>query len=148
VFAALGELIALARWGLPSDEPLTYDPSLRALSRQYVLTMDRMQRSFTDRRPRELPPPVPEDRFWEARRGELHDPGVEAFAALEAEARCSAGFPHLPEVVDCDANPAEVYRRYSEWLVFAERRRSFVDAVAKSLGYQLRPEPHDVPAIM
>jgi hypothetical protein len=148
VFAALGELIALVRWGLPPDEPLTYDPSLRALSRQYALTVERMQRSVTHRRPRNLPPPVAEDQFWLARRGKQCDPGVEAFGALEAEARCSAGLPHLPQVVDCDANPAEVYRRYREWLVFEERRRTFVDEVARSLGYELRPEPHDVPALV
>jgi hypothetical protein len=147
VFAALGELIALACWGLPPDEPLTYDPSLRALTRQYVMTMERMQRSFTHRRPQKLIPPVTEDQFWQARRGERCDPGVEAFGALEAEARCSAGLPYMLEVADRCANPAEVYRRYREWLAFAEHRRTFVDEVARSLGYQQRPEPHDVPAL-
>jgi hypothetical protein len=142
VFATLGELIALARWGLPPDEPLTYDPSLRALNRQYVMTMERMQRNFNLRRPKKLTPPVAEDQFWQARRGERRDAGVEAFGALEAEARSSAGLvPHLSEVADRDANSAEVYRRYREWRAFAEHRRTFVDEVARSLGYQQRPEP-------
>ncbi|MBO0691502.1 MAG: hypothetical protein J2P58_01285 [Acidimicrobiaceae bacterium] len=142
VFAALGELIALARWGLPPDEPLTYDPSLRALSRQYVVTMERMQRSFTHRRPQETRPPVAEDEFWQARRGELRDPGVEAFGALEAEAR---GCANLPESAGCDAHSAEVYRRYREWLAFAEHRRAFVHGIARSLGYPQLPEtPFDL----
>ncbi|MBO0713183.1 MAG: hypothetical protein J2P59_00400 [Acidimicrobiales bacterium] len=148
VFAALGELIALACWGLPSDEPLTDDPSLRALSRQYLMTMERMERSLTHHPPRKLPPPVAEEEFWQARRGERHDPGVEAFGELETEARCSAGLPHRPEIADGGGDAAHVYRRYREWLAFAERRRSFVDGVARSLGYEQRPEPPDVPALV
>jgi len=140
VFAALGELIALARWGLPADEPLTHDPSLRALSRQYVMTMERMQRSFTHRLPEERRLPVAEERFWQVRRGELRDPGVEAFGALEAEARYSAGLPHCLEVADCGASHAEVYRRYREWLAFAEHRRVFVEGITRSLGYEQMPE--------
>lgn len=148
VFAALGELIALACWGLPPDEPLTEDPSLRALSRQYLSTLERMERSFTRRHHHELPPPVAEAEFWQVRRGQRRDPGVEAFGELEAEARCSAGLPHLPEVSGVDGDTAELYRRYREWLAFAERRRTFVEEVARSLGYQQRPEPPDVPVLV
>lgn len=144
VFAALGELIALARWGLPGDEPLTGDPSLRALSREYISAVERMQRNFIDTPEQPLRAPLSEEEFWRARAGDSDDPGVRAFGELEVEARRSAGLPYPP---GAETDPRDTYERYCEWLPFAERRQSFVRDVARSLGYEGRPEPADVPML-
>lgn len=46
IFSSLGRLVALLRWGLPAQEPMTDDPLLAALIGEYGTTLERLQRSF------------------------------------------------------------------------------------------------------
>lgn len=154
VFSALGELIALARWGLPPSEPLTDDPMLRALCRGYVSTVERMQRSFCDDPYEEAPPPLGPNEFWAARRGQRRDDGVAEFNDLESRARRSAGLSDAPSVggggewgADRGEHAEDTYRRYREWLPFHQRRQAFVETVAHSLGYELRDSAAQEPSV-
>jgi hypothetical protein len=124
VFAALGDLLALLRWGLPASEPMTQDPFLHALITGYTTTLERLRQNFVGPKPIELPEPVPRSEF---RSGRVES--VAAFRRLEDRARTCAG-------VEQDDDESLVYERYAEWLPFAARQRIVLDRVAKRLGYE------------
>jgi hypothetical protein len=124
VFAALGDLVALLRWGLPADEPMTQDPFLHALLDGYRTTLDRLRRSFVGPDPIEPPQPLAREEF---ERG--GDEWVDRFRRLEQRARASAG-------IERDSDDAAAYDRYREWLPFAYTRRVVLDRVADRLGYE------------
>jgi hypothetical protein len=128
IFAALGDLIELVRWGLPAACPPVRDPSLLALIDGYRSTVDRLQRSFVG--PAELPPPdVPDlGSFQTERATGIGRPA--AFAALQAEARAASGL--ADEAAEADQ---EAYRRFTEWLVFHHHREVFLARVSAALGY-------------
>jgi len=128
VFAALGDLLALLRWGLPPDEPMTEDPFLAALLDGYETTVDRLRRSFVGPEPLSIPEPSSRHEY-EAGSGE----DVQEFRRLQERARASAGIE--------DAG-GDGYERYREWFPFAYRKRVILDRVADALGY----DPPRVPA--
>jgi hypothetical protein len=133
VFASIGDLVALLRWGLPSTEPLVHDAFLHALHDAYVATLDRLRRSFVGPDPFDVPEPVPVDEFAARFRGDANDEEVEAFRRLEQRGREAAG------IAD-DDDVASLYERYAAWLPFGYRERVVLERVAERLGYD-SPEP-------
>jgi hypothetical protein len=130
VFDALGNLIALLHWGLPSDEPMSQDPFLAALLDGYVATVTRLQRTFVGPVPLRLPEPIGREQFAAAYAGREEDRGVRDFRDLERRARDAAG-----RDTDATGDVDEAYERYREWLPFAYRQRVVLDRVADALGY-------------
>lgn len=128
IFATLGHLVALLRFGLPSSEPMTADAMLAALQDEYVTTVERLQRSFVGPPDLDYPSPLDRDRFAEAYSGAGEDPGVRRFRALEDEARTAAGVSGEPDIDDA-------YERYAQWLGFDHRQRVLLERVADALGY-------------
>jgi hypothetical protein len=136
VFAMLGDLLALLRWGLPSDEPITLDPFLNALIDSYEGTLERLRLSFAGPRPIEDVEPASRERFEESyAAGGGDDRTVRAFVALERRARESSGRERTNDDI------GRTYERYRHWLSFAHRQRAVLDRVADALGYA-RPEVH------
>jgi hypothetical protein len=129
VFANLGRLLALLRWGLPADEPMSEDPLLVALIDEYEVTLERLQRSFVG--PPDLHPPDPLSPAEFARSYAAEDPDLEGFRELRRTAQSSAG-------VSCADGAADepTYRQYTEWLPFAYRNRVVLGRVAEALGYE------------
>lgn len=127
VFAALGELLALLRWGLPADEPMTQDPFLAALLDGYSTTLDRLRRSFVGPDPIQVPEPLPEREFLRARETGS-DESVRSFEQLERRALAAADL----EATD---RSAAAYERYRDWFPFAHRQRVVLSRVAEALGY-------------
>jgi hypothetical protein len=135
IFHNLGRLLALLRWGLPTDEAMTNDPLLAALLDEYQTTLDRLQRSFVG--PPDLEPPTPADRenfdrAWSqqgtALAGDRNDVG--AFRELQRAAREAAGLGEPPATPD-DA----MYEQYRDWLPYAKRNAVVLDRIADALGY-------------
>jgi hypothetical protein len=126
VFANLGRLVALLRWGLPADEPMTQDPVLAALITEYESTLARLQRSFVG--PPEIEPPKPatQEEFTRSYRA-----GDSAFRELQETACSAAGIDSLP-----DPGAEETYGQYREWLPFAHRSRVILERITEALGYQ------------
>jgi hypothetical protein len=135
VFSSLGRLLALLRWGLPPDEPMTDDPLLVALIDEYGTTVERLQRSFVG--PPDLDPPAPVDQgefarhYGAASEGAAADDNVAAFYDLQHAARTSAGMAFSGDVVDDG-----VYQQYRDWLPFAYRNRVVLGRIADALGYE------------
>jgi hypothetical protein len=131
VFAALGDLIEVTRWGLRADQPLTRHPDLLALADEYAATARRLQASFVGPADDRPPAPLPEDAFWgHYCQDRPADEYVLAFRCLGDEADQASGLssdPHSPG--------AQTYQRYREWLPFHHRRRTLVDRLTVALGY-------------
>jgi hypothetical protein len=135
IFTSLGRLLALLRWGLPADEPMTEDPLLGALIAEYGTTLDRLQRSFVG--PPELNPPAPVSaeefarQYAAARDGGPAEENVQGFRELQQAARRGAGIP-LPD----DDGDDRSYEQYVDWLPFAYRNRVVLGRIADALGYE------------
>jgi hypothetical protein len=137
IFSSLGRLVALLRWGLPTQEPMSEDPLLVALIAEYGTTLERLQRSFVGPPELDLPAPLPHDRFIRSYTAALdegtadRDPGVDRFKALQDAARSSAG-------IDERRDPAapEIYEQYRQWLPFDYRNRIVLNRIADALGYE------------
>ncbi len=131
VFAALGELLALLRFGLPADEPMTQDPFLAALLDGYATTLDRLRRSFVGPDPIEVLEPLGPDAFARAyaEGGDAGPESVTAFRRLEDRARTAAGLGRDGTRGD------DAYDRYRGWFPFAYRKRVVLARVADALGY-------------
>ena len=121
VFESLGDLLALLRWGLPPDEPMTQDPFLAALLDGYETTLDRLRRSFVGPDPLDVPEPASRSQFEAG-----DDEWVQAFRRLEERARSAAGV---------DGAAHDGYERFREWFPYAYRKRVILDRVADALGY-------------
>jgi hypothetical protein len=135
VFAQLGRLLALLRWGLPASEPMSEDPLLVALIDEYGTTIDRLQRSFVG--PPDLSSPDPlasgdfAAQYAAVSEGGGADADVQRFRELQRAARSSAGIPSGDGAAD-----EQTYRQYREWLPFAHRNRVVLERVAVALGYE------------
>jgi hypothetical protein len=131
VFAALGELVALLRWGLPAGEPMTQDPFLAALLDGYSTALERLRRSFVGPDPIEVPEPLAEPAFAEAYlASDAGDESVERFRRLEQRALAAAGRPGGGD------DTASAYERYRDWFPFAHRQRVVLTRIADALGYE------------
>jgi hypothetical protein len=124
VFEMLGSMVALMRWGLPEDEPLTQDPFLAALIDGYTHALERLRRNFVGPSPIEDLEPASRDEFA-AGEGTC----VAEFEDLERRAREQAAIDAPPKRDDT------AYQRYTDWLAFAHRQRVVLDRVADRLGY-------------
>jgi hypothetical protein len=136
IFTNLGRLVALLRWGLPAQEPMTEDPLLAALITEYGSTLERLQRSFVGPPQLEPPEPLPPDEFArqydaadDARRS--RDEYVAAFCELQHAARTSAGVTRSGDSAD-----DHTYDQYRAWLPFAYRNRVVLGRIAGALGYE------------
>lgn len=136
VFTALGDLVALLRYGLPADDPVAEDPFLAALHDAYRITLDRIRKSFVGPKPIEEPTPVGRDRFDEAWESEGTDATVDAFRRLDELTREIASKP--------EQGRDELHARYERWLPFAQEQQVVLDRVAERLGY---PRPCSVAPI-
>jgi hypothetical protein len=130
IFASLGRLLGLLRWGLPAGEAIAHDPLLAALLDEYGTTLDRLQRSFVG--PPDLEPPeaVSSQEFaaaWTS--GERSD--VSAFRELQTAARQAAGLPPPPEQPD-----ERTYDQYRDWLPYVKRNAVVLGRIADALGYE------------
>lgn len=127
VFTALGDLVALLRYGLPSGEEVTEDPFLAALHDGYRITLRRLRRSFVGPRPIDVPGPLDLESFEEAWTREGTDPAVDAFRRLDVLTRdiCSRS----------EEDVAVLYSRYESWLPFAYEQQVVLERVAARLGY-------------
>jgi hypothetical protein len=138
IFSNLGRLVALLRWGLPAQEPMSEDPLLVALIAEYGTTLERLQRSFVGPPELDPPDPLPHDQFIRSYTAALdegpaeRDAGVDRFTALQDAARSSAG-------IDERRDPAarETYEQYCQWLPFDYRNRVVLKRIAGALGYEL-----------
>lgn len=131
VFAALGELLALLRWGLPASEPMTQDPFLAALLDGYATTLDRLRRSFVGPDPIDVPEPLPRSEFdsaYASDDGGGHE-SVRAFQRLERRALAAAD-------IDASDDRSRAYERFEAWFPFAYRQRVVLSRVADALGYE------------
>lgn len=142
VFAAIGDVVALLRWGLPADEPMAQDAFLAALHDGYLTTLDRLRHSFVGPEPMRPPEPLDRDAFAAAYAGAGRDRGVDAFRELERRGHDAAAAAAAAAQPDRDAGAA--YERYCEWLPFAHREPVVLDRVAERLGYE-RPQPLAAP---
>lgn len=130
VYSALGELIELLRWGLPAGDETTNDPSVLALEDQYTITGRRLLRSFVGPPPPLAAAPLPEPQFATAYPAQ-RDPVLRAFTRLREEAaRATRRQPGE------DPSDPELYRQYTEWLVFHERRTVVAERLRKALCYE------------
>jgi hypothetical protein len=131
IFAALGDLIELTRWGLRADQPLTKHPDLLALADEYSNTARRLQTSFVGPADDSQPEPLPEELFWRNYCQERPaDEFVLAFRCLGEEAERASGLPRDPR-----SAAAQTYQRYREWLPFHYHRRALIDRLTEALGY-------------
>jgi hypothetical protein len=135
IFSNLGRLVALLRWGLPAQEPMTADPLLAALIAEYRTTLERLQRSFVG--PPDLDPPSPLEPEEFARQyaaagaqSDTVDENVAAFHDLQRAARTAAGIPFTADHAD-----EKAYEQYRDWLPFAYRNRVVLGRIADALGY-------------
>jgi hypothetical protein len=115
VFASLGQLLSLLRWGLPADEPMTEDPFLAALLDGYAQTVERLRLSFVG--PDPIGPPEPSE-DWRER-----------FRDVQRRARRAAGLPEE----SADSGEED---RFRDWLPFAHLKEVVLDRVADTLDYE------------
>lgn len=128
VFASLGDLVELLRWGLPGDHQLSSNPNLLALADQYTITVARLQRSFVGPSDLEPPQPAPAEQFW-AEYGDARASGyIGELRHLRQTASEASGLGPGEE-------DQETYARYREWLPFHHRRLIFLERVTVALGY-------------
>jgi hypothetical protein len=129
VFNALGTVIELLRWGLPSDDPMREEPHLLALAEQFTTTVNRLQRSFVGPDTLSPPDPLPPKEFDARYAGPatVDDHYVSAFRHLRREAAAACGRAD---------DASDRYPSYLEWLPFHHRHRVFLDRAADVLGYE------------
>jgi hypothetical protein len=131
VFTALGDLIALLRFGLPGEGRMTQNPFVAALHDGYRQTLDRLRRSFVGPDPIAEPEPLDSHAFATAWRQPGEDAAVDAFRRLTSLSRQVA--ESAPGDEDGDE---ETYRRYRAWLPFAHTQQVVLRRVADRLGYE------------
>lgn len=125
ILAALGELIELARWGLPSSEALSKDPSLLALLDGYHSMLGELAASFVGPI---HPPPIPASFELVTNKLPTDNYLVNSFRELCSEAVRTSG-------VVVHELPDALFERYLEWLPFHHARTQVIARVADELGY-------------
>ena len=136
-FRMIGGMAGALRWGLPKGHPGSQTPWLPTLItglEDIVAYLD--ERSLSERLG--VPPdPVPFETFEAAlERGE--EPS-EAWLGQFLQINASM---HDLTRLQGPSDPQEAYARYEEWLPFAHRNRTFFEASARNLGYNLDDLAH------
>jgi hypothetical protein len=131
-FRMIGGMAGALRWGLPKNHPGSQTPWLPTLIIGLDTLIDYLDEFFLSEHLEETPDPVPFETFEAAleRAKEPSDPWLDRFVQIQSFMR---------EIVHLEDRPApdEAYERYKHWLPFAHRNRSFFEASAKDLGYEL-----------
>ncbi len=131
-FRMLGGAAGALRWGLPTSHPATMTPWLPTLMTGLLENMAFMERRFLSKRPEDAPAPISFEAFEKALTGEGEPPDrySQRFFEMQSWMYELAHLEGQPDVKDA-------YKRYGEWLPFAYRVRTFFEASAKDLGYNL-----------
>ena len=131
-FRMIGGMAGALRWGLPKDHPGSQTPWLPTLIIGLETLITYLDEFFLSEHLKDAPDPVPFETFEAAfgRDKEPADPWLGRFLRIESFMCELAWLEDLPD-------PEEAYERYERWLPFAHRNRSFFEASAKDLGYEL-----------
>jgi hypothetical protein len=131
-FRMIGGMAGALRWGLPKNHPGSQTPWLPTLIIGLDTLIDYLDEFFLSEHLEETPDPVPFETFEAAleRAKEPSDPWLDRFVQIQSFMR---EIVHLEDRLA----PDEAYERYKHWLPFAHRNRSFFEASAKDLGYEL-----------
>lgn len=131
-FRMIGGMAGALRWGLPKDHPGSQTPWLPTLITGLETYTSYFEERFLSERLEDPPEPVPFDAFERALESgdEPEDPWLARFLQIRAFMRELVGLEDPPDA-------KEAYACYTEWLPFAHRNRSFFEAVATDLGYEL-----------
>jgi hypothetical protein len=131
-FRMIGGMAGALRWGLPKNHPGSQTPWLPTLIIGLDTLIDYLDEFFLSEHLEEAPDPVPFETFEAAleRAKEPSDPWLDRFVQIQSFMR---EIVHLEDRPD----PDEAYERYKKWLPFAHRNRSFFEASARDLGYEL-----------
>lgn len=144
----LAGIIGGLRWGLPSSNPVTKQPTLLPLTEQFTSFQEYMH-PLLDWKSSDVPETVSEASFSRqiraefdpegengprrrrsrARRADDGDAWVRRFGQVATEMSNLAGVTPFDDL-------KEAYSRYVEWLPFAYRAQQFSDAVSRDLDYQ------------
>ena len=112
-------------------------PPGRACRRSGTWSISYLDELFLSEEIEDPPEPVPFETFEAAleREKEPSDPWLGRFLQIQSFMRELASLEDAPD-------PKEAYERYERWLPFAHRNRSFFEASAKDLGYELDELAH------
>lgn len=129
---AIGGMAGALRWGLPAGHYATQAPWLPTLITGLRTIMAYVEERFLSQPTEEPPKPVPFETFEAAitRGKDPSDYFLSRFLQMESFMRDLARLEEPPD-------PEEAYERYREWLPFTHRTRTFFEATAKDLGYEL-----------
>ena len=132
VFRMIGGMTGALRWGLPADHPGSQTPWLPTLIAGLEDVVNYLDDRFLSRDLEDAPKPAPFETFEAVleRDKEPADPWLAGFLRIDEFMRdlvCWEG----------DPDPEEAYARFREWLPFAHRNRTFYEALAGDLGYEL-----------
>jgi hypothetical protein len=131
-FRMIGGVVGALRWGLPKGHPASQAPWLTALLTSLDMMISYIDERFLSERLNKAPAPASFETFRAALEDEEEssDPWLARFFEMQ---RYMADLARIEDPED----PEECYGRYKEWLPFAHRNRSFFEASAKDLGYEL-----------
>jgi hypothetical protein len=120
------------RWGLPTHHPGSKTPWLSTLITGLEDVVAYLDDRFLSEDLEEVPDPVPYETFEATleRGKDPTDPWLPDFLGINT-------FMHDLARLEENPDPEEAYERYREWLPFAHRNRSFYEALARDLGYEL-----------
>ena len=131
-FRTIGGATGALRWGLPSSHPATMTPWLPTLITGLLENIAFVERRFLSEPPGDAPDPISFEAFEKALAGETESPDWYSARFFEMQSWMHK-LAHLEEPPDVK----EAYGRYEEWLPYAYRVRTFFEASAKDLGYNL-----------
>ena len=136
-FRMIGGMAGALRWGLPKNHPGSQTPWLPTLIIGLETLIGYLDELFLSKEIEDPPEPVPFETFEAAleREKEPVDPWLGRFLHIQA-------FMHEIARLEEAPDPEEAYARYEQWLPFAHRNRSFFEASAKDLGYELDELAH------
>jgi hypothetical protein len=136
-FRMIGGMAGALRWGLPKNHPGSQTPWLPTLIIGLETLIGYIDELFLSEHLEEAPDPVPFETFEAAleREKEPADPWLGRFLQIQT-------FMHEIARLEDAPDPEETYERYEQWLPFAHRNRSFFEASAKDLGYELDQLAH------
>jgi hypothetical protein len=131
-FRMVGGMAGALRWGLPKDHPGSQTPWLPTLITGFDMVTTFLNERFLCERLEEAPTPVPFETFRATLEHgkEPSDPWLERFFEMQRFMRDLARLEGPPDT-------KESYDRYKDWLPFAQRSRTFFEASARDLGYEL-----------
>jgi hypothetical protein len=131
-FRMIGGMAGALRWGLPTHHPGSQTPWLPTLITGLEDVVTYLDDRFLSEDLEDAPDPVPYETFQATleRGKEPADPWLAGFLRINS-------FMYDLARLEEEANPEEAYGRYKEWLPFSHRNRTFYEALARDLGYEL-----------